>query len=554
MHPLQQSQSQPRLSMNEQKKTAVLVGIAGSNNAFSLSLYNIKAYCIQNEIIKQMWNLPVIQHPLIIHDFTHHAIMQTKVNALANHIMQYQPQVVAFSCYMWNIKVVEKLSIILRQQSPNALLVWGGPEMATDYVVQGKYNQHEIDYCITGEGELTFLELLQHLTSQSPSLENIPGLSYRKNDRFHVNPKRLPFKSLMQIPSPYFNNVVDLDVLHRPNVEANIETQRGCSLRCAYCIYHKDMGKITYSHVQRVVDEVRYVCSHGVKRIRFVDANFSSDLTHAKQIVRALIQYNIEARIMFELIPGFIDEELTSLFHQYNNLHEWNLITLGIGVQTINHEVLKKMRRGIRIEKFEKTFNLLEKYGIYAKIDLIIGLPGEDIHSIESTLEYFLDRLRHSHEHLLCCHVMRGLPGTELLDIAKDYHMVFSSEREPHELIESPVLPRQDMLRCLRRTAIIFRLVNHQGWARREFIWEQKYYNTSIRDCFFAARDALGVTNIELIDTLVEKLLPYLAEKNSHFSQPDFPYAESWWWTCSKTEISNAWLIETLKAIMRSSA
>ena len=88
-------------------------------------------------------------------------------------------------------------------------------------------------------------------------------------------------------------------------------------------------------------------------------------------------------------------------------------------MQTINWIALKRMRRPIRKEKFEKTFKLLQKYDIYTKIDLIIGLPGEDIFAIEETLEYMVDQLRDSKAHLLCCHVMRGLPGTELMEIAK---------------------------------------------------------------------------------------------------------------------------------------
>ena len=83
------------------------------------------------------------------------------------------------------------------------------------------------------------------------------------------------------------------------------------------------------------------------------------------------------------------------------------------------------MRRSIKKEKFEKTFKLLQKHNIYTKIDLIIGLPDEGISSIEETLEYMVDQLRGSKAHLLCCHVMRGLPGTELMEIAKKKKMVF---------------------------------------------------------------------------------------------------------------------------------
>jgi radical SAM superfamily enzyme YgiQ (UPF0313 family) len=249
---------------------------------------------------------------------------------------------------------------------------------------------------------------------------------------------------------------------------------------------------------------------------------------------------------MFELIPGFLDEELAALFGEFNSMYEWNQVTLGVGVQTINLEVLRKIRRGIRIEKFEQTFQLLQKYKIYAKIDLIIGMPGEDIASIERTLEYMMDKLSGSQAHLLCCHVMRGLPGTELLDIAKEYGMVFSSKYEPYELVESPSLPREDMLKCLRRTAVIFRLINHSGWADEEFISGKQSSDMTVRDHFFDTRDRLGISNVSLIDLIIEGLMEYLVERNSWFVQPDFPYAETWWWNYSRVEIENEWILTFL--------
>jgi radical SAM superfamily enzyme YgiQ (UPF0313 family) len=343
--------------------------------------------------------------------------------------------------------------------------------------------------------------------------------------------------------------VVDDEVLLRPNLEGNIETQRGCNLRCSYCIYHKDMDRITYSSVERVVSETLYLVNKGVKRIMFVDANFSSDLDYSKAIIRAFIQKRFELRLLFELIPGFIDEELAALFEEFSTLHPWNDITLGVGVQTIHLDTLKNMRRGIKIEKFKYTFELIKKHNLFAKIDLIIGLPGENLSDIEASLEFMMDTVRFGQGHLLCLHVMRGLPGTELLEIAQKSDMTFSSKYEPHEFIESPDLPRKDMLKCLRRTAVIFRLTNKRrapGWAGSESTDDKKSEDINIREAFFNARERLNLTNIELVDCLVEGLMDHLKERNSLFVQPDFPFAETWWWNYSAYEVRNKWILEYL--------
>ena len=529
-------------------KKAVLVGIAGSHNAFSLSLYNLKAYAYQNLKIRKHWDINVIQHPLI--NFGQKSNKKILTD-LSKKIISKKPNLVGFSCYMWNLDSFLKIIENIRKKMPSTKILLGGPEIATEYVQNSHFDKYAIDYCISGEGELTFLELLLHLKNGKPAITDIAGLSHRpnKNEVFTVNQKRQPFKSLSEIPSPFLGGIVDEDVLARNGVEANLETQRGCNLRCSYCIYHKDMDQVSYSEIKRIINEVRYVTERGVKKIRFVDANFSSDKNHAKSVMKGLIRERFNTSLFFELIPGFIDEELASLFGKYTKLHPGNEITIGVGVQTINPEVLKLMRRTIRKEKFEMTFKLLQKYNIYTKIDLIIGLPDEDMSSIEKTLEYMVDQLRGSRAHLLCCHVMRGLPGTELMEIAKKKKMLFSSRYEPHELIESPTLPRSDMLKSLRRTGVLFRLINHVGWADREFIYGKTSEKTNIRDLFFATKDRLSVSNVQLIDLIIDKLIEHLKPIKSWFSMSDFPYAETWWWVHSSREISNEWLINCLSKL-----
>ena len=529
----------------KKKMNAVLVGIAGSHNAFSLSLYNLKAYAYQSTQIRDWWDINVIQKPLINFGEKNNKKI---LSDLVNEIISKKPNFVGFSCYMWNIDSFLKISKDLKKKLPSVKILLGGPEIATEYVQNSHFDKYAIDFCVSGEGELTFSELLQHLENGKPKIDDIDGLSHRSDTKlpFAVNAKRKPFKSIAEIPSPFLGGIVDEDVLARSGVEANLETQRGCNLRCSYCIYHKDMDRVAYSKIEKIIKEVRYVIKRGVKKIRFVDANFSSDKNHAKLVMKRLIRERFETSLFFELIPGFIDDELAALFGEYTKLHPQNQITIGVGVQTINPKVLKLMRRSIKKEKFEKTFKLLQKYNIYTKIDLIIGLPDEGISSIEETLEYMVDQLRDSKAHLLCCHVMRGLPGTELMEIAKKKKMVFSSKYEPHELIESPILPRADMLKSLRRTGVLFRLINHVGWADREFIWGKTSQKKNIRDLFFATKDRLSVSNVELIDLIVEKLIKHLKPIKSWFSMPDFPYAETWWWVHSSREISNEWLINCL--------
>jgi radical SAM superfamily enzyme YgiQ (UPF0313 family) len=309
------------------------------------------------------------------------------------------------------------------------------------------------------------------------------------------------------------------------------------------------MDRISYSSPERVIEEVRRCVEKGVRDIRFIDADFGSDLGRAKAVMRALIRERFATKLWVEFIPGSLDEELAALLREFGSLHASNAVTLGVGVQTINPEALRRIHRAVRIEQFERTLKLIREYGLCAKIDIIIGMPGEDMASIARTLEYMLAQLRGSTKHLLCCHVMRGLPGTELLDIAEGCGMVFSSRNEPHEFICSPDLPRADMLKCLRRTALVFRLTNHIGWAGSEFVSGRRSEDTSVRDAFFAAKDRLGVSHVAVIDRLIDGLMGHLRKRASWFVQPDFPNAETWWWAYSALEVRNEWIVDSLSRL-----
>ena len=113
------------------KMKAVLVGIAGSHNAFSLSLYNLKAYAYQDLKIRKHWNINVIQHPLINFGETYN---NKKLSDLTKKIISKKPNLVGFSCYMWNFNHFLKIAKVLKKKIPSTKILLGGPEIATEYV------------------------------------------------------------------------------------------------------------------------------------------------------------------------------------------------------------------------------------------------------------------------------------------------------------------------------------------------------------------------------------------------------------------------------------
>lgn len=538
------------------KLRVALLGISGRPYGFLLSLYNLKAYALTDPQIRRDCEFVVVQEPyrVLPEDEAH-------VTRVAERVIALEPDVLAVSCYMWNTATSEHVARLVKAALPGVRVVWGGPEISRDYVQAGVYDRLPIDFCVSGEGELTFLELLLHVLNGEPPVAKIDGLSYRESvgGPLVVNRPRRAFPSLEDVPSPFLSGVVDDETICRPEMQANIETQRGCNLRCSYCVYHKDMSRISYSDADRALAEITYVVNKGIRNIRIVDANFGSDLDHAKRIMRGIITGNFETKLTFELIPGFIDEELASLFADFNSLYDWNDVRLGVGVQSVNLDTLRTMRRAIRIEKFERTFELLRTYDIFAKVDIIIGLPGEDADAIGRTLGFMIERLRDSRRHLLCCHVMRGLPGTELLEIARRHEMVFSSpyddreqslNHDAHELLYSPALPRADMVHTLRRTAVTFWITNSITWIADKRS-APRNPRDEVKKLFFRTAAGLELSPIELVDRLVEGLVEELGRSGSRFADPEFPRPESWWWQNATDEIRVDWVIDFLRRLTR---
>ena len=143
--------------MTNQLSKAILVGIAGSNNAFSLSLYNLKAFAYNVPEIRAKWDLSIIQHPLINVNRK-----DIEIPPLVGRIVESKPSLVGFSCYMWNVNVFNEIAKALRERIPDTKIIWGGSEMSSDFLLQGKFDKFEMDFCVSGEGEVTFLEFLKN--------------------------------------------------------------------------------------------------------------------------------------------------------------------------------------------------------------------------------------------------------------------------------------------------------------------------------------------------------------------------------------------------------
>jgi anaerobic magnesium-protoporphyrin IX monomethyl ester cyclase len=472
----------------------LLVGIAGDDKNFLLALPALQCYLERDPLIRNHTEFKIVQWPYIPEED------YEKRNLVIDNIQLNSPDMVGFSCYVWNMGIIKTIVKRLKVWKPMLQIVYGGPEIHEDSDIE----LDPWDYRITGEGELPFQDLLRTLILRGGYIDHPPPQS---------------IEDLTIIPSPYLTGCITDEIFLRPHVRANLETQRGCNFRCAYCLYHKNLPSIRYRDVLTVVDEIEYVYKRGVTASRIVDANFLSKPAYAKFIVRKLIEREIKMSLVVEVLPQFVDEEIANLFGQFIQMYPENRIVVGMGIQTINKESLRIIKRSIPLKYFEQAFDMFQEQEVLIKSDIILGLPRETRATYFKTLEYITEKMRNG----------RNYKEGITLDPKMTNHVIY----------ETPFMPRSHMVECLRLNAVAFRLLcSLDGLSRMK-----------LRDMYFKVKDAFNVTNIRLLEYFVEQFSMYLSP-NSLFNRRDFPYADDYYENKIHEEIPDEWLIHRLRTLL----
>lgn len=503
----------------------LLVGIAGTSRDFLLSLPTLSAFVNQDQTIRKTCQIEALYHKYILP-----ALLPNVCGTLSRQIAAFQPDLVGFSTYVWNSEAVRRLVHTLKTESPQVRIVLGGPEISGRSIQAGEFNDLPVNFLVYGEGELPFLGLLRHsLSPASQPLESIPRLYCRQNGAFVPSDAEGILPDLTALPSPFLTGEVPDWLLRQPGMHANIETQRGCSLRCSYCLYHGHFPSIRYRDAKVVLAELEYVHAHGVQHCRITDANFLSNREFAAQILSGMIARRLRMSLFMELIPSFLDERIAGLLAEYRALG--NEVLAGIGLQSINPRALRAIRRNIPIAHFDKAYRLLSEAGAVVKTDIILGLPQEDLESYTALLEYVAERMRQG-RNSLAISLLRILPGTELETVAEREGLVLDTRDHEHFVYETPTLPRADLIECLRLSTAAFRL-----------LCSSDANSNRLRERYFEAKDQSGASHAQLFTHFARY---FLGRQAGDYSQEDFPNAEHYWSFEVHRDFSDAVIIEQL--------
>jgi radical SAM superfamily enzyme YgiQ (UPF0313 family) len=459
----------------------------------------------------------------------HIKIIEMTINHLEEEILkaiyQERAEVVAFSCYIWNIAMIRRISSQLRKVQPGVKIWYGGPEVTYDAKSSLEGNR-EPDGIIIGEGEQTFLELVQYYVEGRSSLKAICGLVFKESavliadvgnnttltaeDQIIETPHR-QLLCLDDIPFPYDN------IENFKNKIIYYESSRGCPFSCSYCLSSIDKS-VRLRGTDLVKQELGLLLDHKVSQVKFVDRTFNCNKQHAMEIWRYIKENdNNVTNFHFEISADLLTEEEIDILATLRPGH----VQLEIGVQSTNPDTVYAIHRKMDIDKLGRNVvRIKEAENIHQHLDLIAGLPYEDEQSFERS---FNDVYKMRPDQLQLG-FLKILKGSVMETESAAYGIIYRDE-PPYEVLRTKHLDYDAVLR-LKGVCEMVELYYNSAQFANSLGYIEHYYDSSMqvyRD-ISAYYEKYGHSSMShsrlrryeiLLDFYTETILPSMEEEES---------------------------------------
>lgn len=399
-------------------------------------------------------------------------VKEYTINQLRDDILKdiylEQPDVICFSCYIWNISFVRELVPDLKKILPQVEFWAGGPEVSYDAVEFLKKNPAFFGVMV-GEGEETFHELAGYYIERKPeTLSEIRGVAFRdeNKDRDIVHTGWRELMDLSKVPFAYSN------LTEFKNRIIYYESSRGCPFSCSYCLSSIDK-KLRFRDIELVKKELQFFIDNKVPQVKFVDRTFNCKHDHAMEIWRYITEHdNGITNFHFEISADLLRAEELALMKTMRP----GLIQLEIGVQSTNPQTIKAIRRTMDFEKLKGIVEQIHSFGnIHQHLDLIAGLPYEGYDSFHKS---FCDvyALRPEQFQL---GFLKVLKGSHMMEMTGEYQILYK-DREPYEVLSTAWLTYGEILR-LKMVESMVEVYYNSGQFKNTLVFLEKYFDDPFR-------------------------------------------------------------------------
>ncbi len=335
-----------------------------------LDLGYVKAYCDKSNN----------QDEIIVRTYS----KRDNIYLFKKKIEKLEPEMIIFftenlqSTQLFTLRFALKLFSILRTNDKKIKLYLQSYKIDKEYSKEILEEHSYVDMIIRGEPEITIKEILL-----GKKLNTVKGISYRLNDMIQVNAERHLLDTLDNLPSPYLTNSMKSEYVSKMK-QAYVSTSRGCIFNCFYCFRNVRFSRVRTISIKRVLDEIKFLMWSRVESIYIIDDCFFLNQKRFNELVTEISKINKNNKLSFALMCRyeFLSEKNMDL------MKKMNVRRIQVGLQTTNLKLLKRLNRNFDEKKFYKTVEYLNKLEIFTTVDLILGLPGDNLRSFKESLDY----------------------------------------------------------------------------------------------------------------------------------------------------------------------
>lgn len=313
-----------------------------------------------------------------------------------------KPDVIAFSCYIWNLDYIEDLIGDLEKIMPDTAIFVGGPEVSYDAEAFLKRNPF-VKGVMTGEGEQTFGELCRELCENGVT-EKVCGVL---ESRGCMDMSKIPF--------------IYKDLKEFENRIIYYESSRGCPYSCSYCLSSIDK-KVRFRDMALVKEELQFFLDRKVPQVKFVDRTFNCNRKRAMETWQYILGHdNGVTNFHFEISADLLSEEELEILGKFRP----GAVQLEIGVQSANPETIREIRRKMDLEQLKKNVAAVKKFrNIHQHLDLIAGLPYEDLASFKRSF----NEVYEMEPDQLQLGFLKVLKGSHMYSMAEEYGLSYKGK------------------------------------------------------------------------------------------------------------------------------
>ena len=358
---------------------------------------------------------------------------------LQNKLSSVQPDIIGITSMTPTIQSAFLSAQGAKEVCPNARVVLGGPH-ATFMDQQILQEEKAIDIVVRGEGELTFLEIVQKVSNKN-TLKNIEGITFRKDDQIIKNQNRPFIENLDELPRPAYKHFPLEKYRLFGRKILPIITSRGCPSQCSFCTTSRIFGKAFRARKQKnVVDELEWLKNeHNADAFSFYDDTFTLNKDRALKICEEIKKRKIGIPWDCQTRVSTVSKEMLT------KMREANCEQVFFGVESGCQKILDAVNKGTSVEQNKKAIKMAKEAGLFVAVSVMVGYPGETREMLKQTID--LLRQAEPDDAYIC--VATPYPGTELRNTIENLGWPISNDWKLYDttipVFENPNLSEEDV-------------------------------------------------------------------------------------------------------------